>query len=89
MTWDFALNRYVTFYDTSRQSLIARYLTFCLYHFMGGALNWLTTILIVYKTSFFAERPFVAACLGIAVGTISTFLFYRLIAVFNGSTRSL
>lgn len=70
MTWNFILNRNITFgrkVDQS-QSWSIQYIQFCGSCLLGGLLNFGTSIGLIESGGFFAEYPLVAAMIGVATG---------------------
>ena len=74
MTWNFALNRYVTFHDRKRIGLLKEYSQFVASCSLGAVLNWGTSVLLMSVLPPFLYRFIVAAMGGIIAGTGSNFV---------------
>ena len=74
MTWNFALNRCVTFREQRDKHIFRQYLHFITACLLGAILNWSVSMLLTFSVDFFAENKLLAATLGIIVGTVSNFL---------------
>ena len=74
MTWNFFLNRWLTFSDRREQSILGQYLRFVASCAFGGFVNWSVNFLLVRYASWFAGHLLIAAFIGILVGTIINFL---------------
>ena len=71
MTWNWLLNRKVTFSRLSVRPLYQEYLMFCGSCGVGAVVNWFVTLVLCNQFSFFAERTVLAAVCGVAVGTMA------------------
>ena len=74
MTWNFALNRRLTFSYSRKGSLLSQYGKFVISCSLGAAINWGICILLTQTVEFFKDRIFIAAILGIMAGTVANFL---------------
>jgi dolichol-phosphate mannosyltransferase len=70
MTWNWLLNRNVTFRGTGGRTCPEEYLLFCGSCALGGAVNWFVTMALCTNVAFLARFPLIAACVGIGLGTI-------------------
>ncbi len=77
MSWNYVLNRTITFRNTPRKPWFRQYLAFCGSCLLGGAFNWMTRVGLVTGSAYFAVHQLQAAALGVAAGMISNFLFCR------------
>jgi dolichol-phosphate mannosyltransferase len=77
MTWNFVLNRLVTFRSARQRSLIAQYVFFCVSCSLGACINWTTFALLHTHVGWFSDRPTLAALIGIIAGTGSNFIFSK------------
>ncbi len=77
MTWNYVLNRQVTFRNTPRKPWFAQYLLFCGSCLLGGVLNWMTRVGLVTGTVYFSAHPLQAAAVGVLAGMVSNFLLCR------------
>ncbi|TVR99590.1 MAG: glycosyltransferase family 2 protein [Rhodospirillales bacterium] len=75
MTSNFTLNRYVTFSYSRKGDLIRQYLRFVATSALGAVLSWGISVSLTFTIPFFQDRIYLAALIGILVGTISNFLF--------------
>ena len=70
MTWNWYLNRCVTFDDRRGQPKLVEYLLFCGSCALGGIANWVTTVQLHQTFAVFHRFPVLAAVVGIAAGTL-------------------
>jgi dolichol-phosphate mannosyltransferase len=73
MSWNFLLNRQVTFRDSRTRSMPVQYVLFCLSCLMGAMINWLTFVLLRNLFELFDEHWYLAAIAGIVAGTAFNF----------------
>ena len=83
MTWNYLLNRTVTFAGTPRKPWLLQYLMFCGSCSLGAIFNWTTRVGLVTGTAYFAAHPLYAAAAGVLTGMISNFLFCRFFVFAN------
>jgi len=69
MTWNFALNRTITFSHARGGPLTRQYILFCASCLLGGVVNWGVSVGLCWAWSFFDQRRLWAAVLGILAGT--------------------
>ena len=74
MTWNFFLNRKLTFSDRRYGSLIPQYLGFVASSAMGAIISWTVATIIAPMLLFFREHLILAAVVGILAGTASNFM---------------
>jgi putative flippase GtrA len=86
MTWNFALNRRVTFADARGERIGRQYLMFCAACGAGAAVNWSVTVALCAGSHMFAVRPAAAAIVGIGAGTVLKYFASRHI-VFRSEPR--
>ena len=77
MTWNFRLNRNVTFCYARDHSVLRQYIGFCRSCFLGMIINWSASMSLCTWTTYFAEHKLLAALVGVAAGTISNYLICR------------
>jgi dolichol-phosphate mannosyltransferase len=77
MTWNYILNRQVTFRNTPRRPWFRQYVAFCGSCLIGGFFNWMTRVGLVTGTAYFAGHPLQAAAVGVAAGMLFNFLLCR------------
>ncbi len=70
MTWNYALNRRVTFADSRGERILRQYLLFCAACGAGAVVNWSVTVALCAYVGIFAAYPVAAAILGIGSGTV-------------------
>lgn len=92
MTWNFLLNRAITFADAGRGSILVQFVGFCLSCSVGAAVNWSLSVWLWTSFPVFAAHKSLAAFLGVVAGTGFNFLLCRY-AVFRqrrpeGATES-
>ena len=80
MTWNFWLNRRVTFAHAQDRPILRQYALFCLSCLVGALVNWSVFATLHGTLSVFAQRPLMAAALGILAGTALNFLLSKHIA---------
>ena len=74
MTWNFWLNRRITFSFARTRAIVPQYLMFCLTCGLGAVVNWTTSIAAGSLLTIFVGRPLLAAVLGIIAGSIFNFI---------------
>jgi len=74
MTWNFLLNRLVTFEDRRSERVLVQYGCFVISCLAGALVNWGTSVSLTHFLAFFAEHKLLAAAVGIVLGTVSNFL---------------
>ncbi len=74
MTWNFWLNRRITFSFARTQAVLPQYLMFCLSCGLGAAVNWSVSLGLTSWLGFFAELPWLAALIGIIAGSLFNFV---------------
>jgi len=77
MTWNFILNRWITFSRSPDGNLLRQYAKFVATCSVGGLLNWAVSTSLVAKIGAFQRTPILAVLLGIAAGTVFNFLISR------------
>ena len=78
MSWNFALNRRVSF-SGSRfgKPIIEQYFLWLASCGLGAVTSWSVAVSLTYFTKFFAWHVFIAAILGIAGGSLINFVLAR------------
>lgn len=74
MTWNFFLNRKLTFSDRRYSPLIPQYLGFVASSAIGAIISWTMATIIAPMLLFFREHLILAAVVGILAGTASNFM---------------
>jgi len=77
MTWNFWLNRNVTFSYSRIHSVLRQYIGFCGSCLLGAIINWSASIALCTWTTFFAEHKLLAVLVGVCAGLISNYLLCR------------
>jgi dolichol-phosphate mannosyltransferase len=80
MTWNYWLNRKLTFSHARSRPIMHQYILFCLSCTLGAVVSWSVFVGLHSAIVFFAERPLVAAFVGILAGTALNFLMSKYIA---------
>jgi dolichol-phosphate mannosyltransferase len=80
MTWNFALNRAITFRDAQPRPIWQQYLLFCGSCAAGALVNYFTSRGLVQTGWPIVGGPLPAAACGVVAGTAFNFLLCRLIA---------
>jgi dolichol-phosphate mannosyltransferase len=83
MSWNYLLNRRLTFSDTRSQSPLRQYPLFCLSCLLGAVVNWSVSLNLVEHFELFQRWSVLAALCGIVAGTVfnyvcSRYLVFRL-----------
>lgn len=68
MTWNFTLNRLVTFSYAPRNRPIRQYLLYCGSCAAGAVGSWVTSMALCRTNDFFLAHPVLAAIVGVGVG---------------------
>lgn len=77
MTWNFWLNRRLTFSYARNRPLFRQYIFFCLSCLLGAVINWSTFSVLYHSSKFYSEWPVPAAIVGILAGTVVNFLMSK------------
>jgi dolichol-phosphate mannosyltransferase len=79
MTWNFALNRCLTFEDARGRPLIVQYILFVAACLCGAVINWSVFVALIEFVPFLADHPLLPAAVGILCGAASNYLLSRYI----------
>ncbi|MEZ6123577.1 MAG: glycosyltransferase family 2 protein [Planctomycetaceae bacterium] len=74
MTWNYELNRRVTFSDRTGDASVRGYLNFCLACLTGAVINWGTTLVLIESSSYFRFVPVAAAACGTVAAAAVNFV---------------
>jgi dolichol-phosphate mannosyltransferase len=77
MSWNFLLNRWITFSYARNDALARQYLRFCLSCLTGAVVNWLTSVVLSHSIEWFATHKLPAAVIGVVAGTGFNFVLCR------------
>lgn len=77
MTWNFLLNRYVTFSRARENTLLQQYFGFCASCSAGALTNLTVSVGLGYASGFFGAHPLLAAACGILAGFLLNFALCR------------
>lgn len=77
MSWNFMLNRRLTFRQDRNAPLLKQYLRFCVSCFWGAIASWSVSVALSQHLWLFRDHLLVAAGIGILVGTLINFLLSR------------
>jgi dolichol-phosphate mannosyltransferase len=77
MTWNFCLNRRLTFSYSRRGSILSQYTKFIASCAIGAVISWSIAVLLPYRYSFFSRHLLIAAIIGIIAGTLFNFFLSR------------
>ncbi len=77
MSWNYVLNRTITFRNTPRRPWLRQYVAFCASCLVGGIFNWITRVGLVKEAAHFAAHPLEAAAIGVLAGMVFNFLCCR------------
>ena len=74
MTWNFWLNRRLTFSYARTGWLVRQYSLFCLSCVIGAIVNWTVSTQLVERTQFFADWKVLAAFIGVVAGGLFNYV---------------
>ncbi len=77
MSWNFTLNRLLTFSYVRHDTLLRQYLGYFGSCLMGAIVNWSTSVTLCNFQPFFICHKLAAAVVGVAAGTIFNYLLCR------------
>jgi dolichol-phosphate mannosyltransferase len=77
LTWNFWLNRRITFADARRGQPLRQYLLFALSCLFGAVTSWTTSMLLSHAVAYFAAHPLLAAVAGVIGGAGVNYLFCK------------
>lgn len=80
MTWNYWLNRKLTFSRARSRPILHQYILFCLSCILGAIVSWSVFVGLHSAVALFVERPLVAAFVGILAGTALNFLMSKYVA---------
>jgi dolichol-phosphate mannosyltransferase len=80
MTWNFLLNRRITFAYARRQSALRQYLLFCLSCLFGALLNWTASLALLEGFDVFRRSPSLAAACGIVLAAVFNYFLCWIVA---------
>ncbi len=83
MTWNFFLNREITFRDRTTSNIGSEYFRFCMASLTGATLNWSVATLLWTTVPMFASSPTVAGLVGIVAGMFANFTLCRRFVFFE------
>lgn len=74
MSWNFVLNRRITFSYAGNHPIARQYVLFCFSCLLGALINWSVSVGLTVSVAFFDRHKLLAAFCGIVAGTASNFL---------------
>ena len=77
LTWNFTLNRYLTFSYAKRGSIVRQFITYALSNALGIALSFTLRLALPLRVAFFAKHKLAAAVVGIVAATGISFSMAR------------
>lgn len=77
MTWNFALNRRLTFTYSRKASILPQYFRYVASCGLGALVSWSTSMGLVQTVGWFEKHIFLAATIGILLGTVVNFVLSR------------
>jgi len=80
MTWNFWLNRRLTFSAMRGRRILPQFVLFCLACSLGAFVNWSIFVTLHAPEGLLADAPLLAAFVGILGGTICNFLMSKYVA---------
>lgn len=78
MTWNFLLNRCLTFTETSGSHPLSEYFRFCTACMVGAGLSWATSLSLIHATEAFRSHPVSAAIVGTGIAAVVNYALCRL-----------
>ena len=78
MTWNFELNRRVTFSEPGGSHPICEYFRFCVACLLGAGISWSTSLGLIQLTESFRNHPATAAIVGTIVAAVINYALCRL-----------
>lgn len=85
MTWNYWLNRTVTFSFAKSEVWWRQYLAFCGSCLIGALVNWGASVWLTHSFPFFSAHKLTAAAVGVVAGTLFNFTLCRVV-VFQKKT---
>lgn len=79
MTWNFWLNRTVTFSFAKNEPWWRQYMAFCGSCAVGAIVNWGASLWLTQSVPFFAAHKLTAAAVGVVAGTAFNFILCRVV----------
>lgn len=79
MTWNFWLNRTVTFSFAKSEPWWRQYVAFCGSCSIGAIVNWGASLWLTHSFPFFAAHKLTAAAVGVVAGTVFNFVLCRVV----------
>jgi dolichol-phosphate mannosyltransferase len=79
MTWNFWLNRTVTFSFAKGKPWWRQYIAFCGSCLVGAVVNWGMSLWLTTNVPFFAAHKLTSAAVGVVAGTLFNFTLCRLV----------
>ena len=77
MTWNFAINRRLTFNDARRGSIVRQYLRYALSNLVGNSVSFAFSLILPRWVGSFARHRLLAAVAGIGAATVINFAMAR------------
>lgn len=79
MTWNFWLNRLITFSFARTESWWRQYMSFCAGCSLGALINWSTTLSLIRYSELFQNQKSLAAAVGVIAGTFFNFALCKVL----------
>lgn len=89
MTWNFELNRRVTFKTSAKSSIAAAYVRFCTACLTGAALSWGTFVGLTSLSESFRNQPVATAVVGTFAAAIVNYVLCRSWVFVTGKPQQL
>jgi dolichol-phosphate mannosyltransferase len=77
MSWNFYLNRRLTFSYARRGSALRQYVLFCGSCMVGALISWSTCLGLCLASDFFSQKKMIAAAIGVFAGAALNYLLSR------------
>jgi dolichol-phosphate mannosyltransferase len=77
MSWNYYLNRRLTFSYARRGSALRQYVLFCGSCLAGAVISWSTCLSLCLASDFFAHQKIIAASMGVFTGATLNYLLSR------------
>ena len=78
MTWNFELNRRLTFKEPSGSHPLSEYVRFCMACLLGAGISWVTSLGLIQMTEAFRNHTAGAAVIGTSIAAVVNYTLCRL-----------
>ncbi len=78
MTWNFQLNRRLTFKEPAESNPVSEYVRFCVACLLGAGISWSTSMGLIYILESFRAHPVGAVIVGTGIAAVVNYAICRL-----------